>query len=144
MSYLFAVAVVAGAPHAPAAYHAVERPILLARLQGEWVRYMTEPWGEYRTLRERLVIRGDILYRTNPTPVGVGLSDHASATVRRIEDISPTSLRTIVTGQGDRRFMNGLRATLPYSLQGDTLTLRGAPFQRVPPARDDRAGGQGR
>jgi hypothetical protein len=131
MTYLLAVAIVAEAPHAPAAYHAVERPLLLARIQGEWVYHIIDP-ADGRPWCDRIVIRGSLVYRYDPRPIDTPQRTVLPASVRQIKNISPTSLQTV--------FLNGQEAQT-YSLQGDTLTEvikktdATIHFRRVPPGR---------
>jgi hypothetical protein len=132
MLSLLTVAILAGAPHAPAIYKAVERPILLARLQGEWVCHRTD-WGSDRISRERLVIRGSLLYRYSPVPVDMpGHPDPRLRAVQQIESISPTSLCVVAIRSP---YSDRPRGTSPYSVEPNTLTLGPVLFQRVPPAR---------
>jgi hypothetical protein len=141
MSYLLAVAVVAGAPHAPAAYKAVERPILLARLQGEWAVYLTQTEPFECIYRHRIVFRGSLIYNYDPMEINGTVPAIHFETVWRIESISPTNLRAVVIRRHGKPVREGQQHTFAYSFQDDTI-LYGLShmqafqrFQRVPPGR---------
>jgi hypothetical protein len=153
MTYLLAVAVLAGAPHAPAAYHAVERPVLLARLQGEWVWHKIleytpntqgfQGWPLLTVLEQRLVFSGSRYRHAGLYPVRLTIDPKGYEALIQIQDISATHIRAYgVLWRGEPDLAQN-RFTIPYSVRGDTLEYNGALFVRVPLSRPGRPWPQG-
>jgi hypothetical protein len=134
MTYLLAVAVVAGTPYAPAAYKAVERPILLARIQGHWHCAMMDPSlpNETRPFMQDLVICGGRYYYRGCYLLG---QPGGRWTTNQIEGISPTSLRRYSVRYGGTPVKNDSRDTIRYVVREGGLEFNGAQYQRVPPGR---------
>jgi hypothetical protein len=152
MTYLLTVAVLAGAPHAPAARRAAEhallvaaRPLLLTRLQGEWDWHAVDT-TQHVTVEMRIVFRGDTFYHYGPYPIFPGCNRTLQETVCHIDAVTPTTIaRTILSSCG-RPVKDGTACDLEYAVRGDKLVIVGplggkTVYTKVPPGRTHRPGG---
>jgi hypothetical protein len=146
MTYLLAAAVVAGAPHAPAARRAVEhalvvaaRPLLLARLQGEWDWHAVDR-QQHVTVEARIVFRGGTFYHYGPYAIFPGCNRTLQETVGRIDAVTPTTIaRTLLSSCG-RPYKDGAAPDWEYAIRGNKLVIISPfggkkVFTKVPPAR---------
>ena len=144
MLSLLTVAILSGAPHVPAAYKAaerpllaIERPFLLARLQGEWLHsevVESVPGAEprFQTGYLRLVVKGDLVYRYSPVHLAIDSIDPVSReTVWRIEKILPTKLRVVAVRVRGKEVPPRLFRIVEYSVQGDSLRYDGVTYPKV-------------
>jgi hypothetical protein len=129
MTYLLTIAIVAGAPHAPAARRAVEhallvaaRPILLARLQGEWDWHAVDT-RQHVTVEQRIVFRGDTFYHYGPYPIWPGCNRTLQETVGRIDAVTPTIIAHTLLSSCGRPIKYGAAADWEYAVRGDKLVI---------------------
>jgi hypothetical protein len=145
MTAVLAVAWIATAPPvheaAPDAYKAVERLVLLARLQGHWYCALTDPDrpDDPRPLMQDLVICGSRFYRRGLYLLG---QPAGRWTTDQIEGISPTSLRSYCVQHRGKPFKGDNRVTFRYAIRDGGLEFSEARYQRVPPGWNPQPGGR--
>jgi hypothetical protein len=115
------------------------RPILLARLQGEWHWHAVDT-TQHVTVEQRLVFRGDTYYHYGPYPIWPGCSRTVQETVFRIDAVTPTTIaRTILSSCG-KPVRPSSPFDLEYAIRGDKLITIGpwggkTVYTKVSPAR---------
>jgi hypothetical protein len=120
---------------AETAYKAVERPILLARLQGHWYCALTDTDrpDDPRPLMQELTVCGSRYYYRGLYLLG---QPAGRWTTSQIEGISPTSLRAYCVQYRGKPPKGDNRANVRYAVREGGLEFGEARYQRVPPGWD--------